>query len=152
VCFYVYEFTVAVFWHITEGTSSYCRWLWATICLLRIELSSGRTIIALNQWAIQPLSKLLLKEMHVLKEKSPQSYSNNMFYCTNFKFESSLLRWKLLHDSRYTLFRYIFKRHLWVCSNFIKYMLNSISTQRFYFFLSALNIEYLALHFMSLPF
>ena len=38
-----------------EGIKSDYRWLWATMWLLKIELRiSGRTISALNRWAISP--------------------------------------------------------------------------------------------------
>ena len=51
--FYVFEYTVADIRHIRRGIRSHYRWLWATMWLLRIELTtSGRALSALNHWAI----------------------------------------------------------------------------------------------------
>jgi hypothetical protein len=41
--------------HNRRGIRSHCRWLWATMWLLGIELrTSGRAVSALNHWAISP--------------------------------------------------------------------------------------------------
>jgi hypothetical protein len=54
--FYLYEYTAAVFRHtLEECIRSHCKWLWATVLLLRIELRNSRgAVSALNRWAISP--------------------------------------------------------------------------------------------------
>ena len=45
-----------------ESIRSHCRWLWANMWLLGIELrTSRRAVCALNHWAISPALGLLLK-------------------------------------------------------------------------------------------
>ena len=54
--FHVYECPICMYTYTPEeGIGSHYRWLWATMWLLRIELrSSGRTVRALNRWALSP--------------------------------------------------------------------------------------------------
>ena len=81
-----------------EGTKSHCRWLWATMWLLRIELkTSGRSTSTLNRWAISPAPRtiLILKENHWLTEflfliwQLAESRSVEQWYMENFLITSS---------------------------------------------------------------
>ena len=55
IYFMYMNITVAGFRPPEEGIGSHNKWLWATMWLLGIELrTSGRTVSALNRWAISP--------------------------------------------------------------------------------------------------
>ena len=73
-----------------EGIRSQHRWLWATMCLLGIELrTSGRALGALNLWAISPAPESgLLTKFH--EDSYFYSFGYEMFLTPIFVFNSIL--------------------------------------------------------------